>query len=42
MKYIKPSMEVFLIDEETDVITTSTLTEGDGSGDSGAFGELEI
>ncbi len=33
-------MEFFVIDEEEDVITTSTLTEGDGLGDSGSFEDL--
>lgn len=28
MKYIKPSMEIFEIDEEEDVITTSTTGSG--------------
>lgn len=42
MKYIKPSMEIFEIDEEEDVITISTLGEGDGASDSGDFGDLEM
>lgn len=43
MKYVKPSMEIFVIDEEDEIITTSTtpgLGIDEGETDAGDFGDL--